>query len=203
MLPVSARKGLQKIKLQLAKTNMNSTRNSHLKGVLIVAAFAWLLANFPTPTKASDLDSTSLAGTGNASLANISARIVVGTGDNVGIGGFIIRSDSGAGAGATKRVIILGRGPSLQVNGTPVSGRLMDPTLELHDSNGALISSNDNWMDAPNANDIRATGLATSDPREAAILITLAADPSYTAIIAGKNNTTGIGIAEVYDLDPR
>ena len=178
---------------------MNST---HPRIILIVAALALSLANFPTPLKASDLESTSLAGTGNATLANISARVAVGTGDSIGIAGFIIRGDSGAGAGATKRVIILGRGPSLQVNGTPISGRLMDPTLELHDINGTLISSNDNWMDASNANDIRATGLAPSDPREAAILITLASNANYTAIIAGKNNSTGIGLEEMYDLDP-
>jgi formylglycine-generating enzyme required for sulfatase activity len=178
-----------------------------LKTILIVAGLLsfspFAFAKAPAVDKALvSVDSTAAAATTPTSFANISARISVGLGDNVGIGGFMIRSELGAGAGATKRVIILGRGPSLQVNGTPVPGRLLDPTIELHDSNGAIIGANDNWMTASNASDIQATGLAPSDPREAAILITLASDAAYTAIIAGKNNTTGIGIAEVYDLDP-
>jgi hypothetical protein len=73
--------------------------------------------------------------------------------------------------------------------------------LELHDGNGAIITTNDNWGDAPNASDIQATGLAPSNSLESAILITLNADASYTAILSGKNNTTGVGLVEVYDMD--
>ena len=102
----------------------------------------------------------------------------------------------------TKRVILRGLGPSLNVNGTPVPGRLADPFLELHDINGTLIESNDNWMDSPEKADIIASGLAPSDPLESAILRTLRADTNYTAILRGVNNTTGIGLVEVYDLEP-
>ena len=88
----------------------------------------------------------------------------------------------------------------MRVNGTPVPGALQDPTLELHDGNGAILLSNDNWKDAPNAADIQATGLAPSDDRESAILMTLAPG-NYTTIMRGVNRTTGIGLAEAYKLD--
>jgi hypothetical protein len=126
-------------------------------------------------------------------LANISARAQIGTGDNVLIAGFIIH-----GAGL-KQVVLRGLGPSLQVNGTPVVGRLQNPVLELHDGNGALIASNDNWMTDINANQVRAASLAPPDPSEAALARSLAPG-SYTAIVRGANNTTGIGLAELYDL---
>lgn len=139
-------------------------------------------------------------------LFNISTRAEVGTGDNVAIGGFIVRTDPSGTAAAktravpnTKQVLIRGIGPSLAASNVP--NPLQNPVLELHDNNGAIMTSNDNWGDAPNASDIQATGLAPSDPLESAILITLNADASYTAILSGKNNTTGIGLVEVYDMD--
>jgi hypothetical protein len=132
-----------------------------------------------------------------AALANLSARTAVGTGDNVGITGFIVRSDEGD----TKRIVLRGVGPSIQSNGVPVPGRLVDPVLELHDNNGGVIAFNDNWMSAPNAAEIQAAGLAPSDPREAAILTDLPANANYTAVISGKNNSTGIGLIEMYDLN--
>ena len=125
-------------------------------------------------------------------LANISSRAQIGTGDNVLIAGFIIQGS------ASKQVVLRGLGPSLQVNGIPVPGRLQDPVLELHDKNGALIAINDNWATDPNADQVRAAGLAPSYPPEAALARTLAPD-FYTAIVRGANNTTGIGLAEVYD----
>jgi hypothetical protein len=133
---------------------------------------------------------------------NISSRVSVGTDTNVGIAGFILRSDTSP--APSKQVVVRGIGPSLTSRG--VSGALQDPIIELRDSNGGLIASNDNWMDAANANDLQATGLAPTDPREAAILITLSSSTTpgstnYTAILAGKNNTTGVGLVEVYDLD--
>ena len=125
-------------------------------------------------------------------LANISSRAQIGTGDNVLIAGFIIQGS------ASKQVVLRGLGPSLQVNGVPVPGRLQDPVLELHDKNGALIAINDNWATDPNADQVRAAGLAPSNPHEAALARTLTPD-FYTAIVRGANNTTGIGLAEVYD----
>ena len=122
---------------------------------------------------------------------NISTREMVGTGDNVLIGGFIV-------SGATpKQVILRAIGPSLAAAG--VEGVLPDPTLELRDSSGSVIFSNDNWRDTQETA-IAATGLQPSDDLEAAILITL--DPgAYTAIVQGTNATTGNALVEAYDLD--
>jgi hypothetical protein len=135
-------------------------------------------------------------------LVNISTRASVGTGENVAIGGFIIHTDQPPPLQSFKRVIVRGIGPSLKVNGIPVPGRLADPFLELHDRNGTLIESNDNWMDSPEKSAIIASGLAPTDPHESAILRTLLSDTNYTAVLRGVNNTTGICLVEVYDLEP-
>jgi len=124
-------------------------------------------------------------------LLNISTRMEVLTGDQVLIGGFIV---TGTGL---KNVILRGIGPSLAAFG--VSGVLTDPILELHDAQGAILASNDNWQDTQQ-DEIEATGLAPGDDHESAIVTSL--EPgSYTAILAGTNNSTGIGLVEVYDLD--
>jgi PKD repeat protein len=127
-------------------------------------------------------------------LGNLSVRASVQTDDNVLIDGLILQG------GDPKRVLFRALGPSVQVNGAPVPGALQDPTLELHDGNGALLLSNDNWKDAPNAADIQATGLAPGDDKESAILMTLAPG-NYTTVVRGVNRTTGIGLAEAYKLD--
>jgi hypothetical protein len=127
-------------------------------------------------------------------LGNLSVRADVRTDDNVLIDGLILQG------GTPKRVLFRALGPSVQINGTPVAGALQDPTLELHDGNGALLLSNDNWKEAPNAGEIQATGLAPSDDRESAILMTLAPG-NYTTVMRGVNRTTGIGLAEAYKLD--
>ena len=126
-------------------------------------------------------------------IVQLSTRMQVGTGDNALIGGFIMRGPS------PKRLMIRGIGPSSGLNGA-----LADPVLELHDGTGALIASNDNWGDAANKQDIIDTGIAPNSPNESAILVTVASDPNtanYTAIVRGANNTTGLGLVEVYDLD--
>jgi hypothetical protein len=126
---------------------------------------------------------------------NISTRLNVQTGDNAGIGGFIVTGSD------PQRVLIRAIGPSMNVAGTPIPGRLEDPVLELHDQNRTLTNSNDNWKDAPNADEIRQSGLAPTDDREAAILRSVPPG-SYTAIIRGKAESTGIGLVEVYSLIP-
>lgn len=126
-------------------------------------------------------------------LGNISTRASVQTGDRVAIAGFIIR-----GAQA-KHVIVRGLGPTLGRPPFKVPGALQDPTLELHNGTGAVIASNDDWASAANASQIP-TNYRPPDSRESAILTTLGSS-NYSAILAGKNSTTGIGLAEVYDLD--
>jgi hypothetical protein len=99
-----------------------------------------------------------------------------------------------------KRVIILAKGPSMNTGGDPVPGRLSDPTLELHAGNGNLMTSNDNWKDSPDRAEIEASGVAPTDDRESAIIRTLVPGV-YTGVLSGKDNTTGIALIEIYDLD--
>jgi hypothetical protein len=136
-----------------------------------------------------------------STLGNISTRAFVQTGDNVVIGGFIIQ-----GAEA-KRVVIRAIGPELTQYGVP--NALANPTLELHDGTGALIASNNNWVatiiggiiTSDQVAAIRASGYAPGDPRESAMIVDLPPG-SYTAIVRGVNNTTGVALAEVYNLNP-
>ena len=121
---------------------------------------------------------------------NISTRLKVETGENVMIGGFIISGNE------AKKVIIRAIGPSLQQAG--LSGVLDDPVLELRNSALALIASNDNWKDTQQSA-IEETGIAPQSDFESAIVVTLAPG-SYTAIVSGKNGTSGVGLVEVYDL---
>ena len=134
-------------------------------------------------------------------LSNISTRAFVQTGDNVLIGGFIIQGTE------TKRVIIRAIGPELTHYGVP--NALANPTLELHNSTGALIASNNNWMTtiiggiitANQVRDIQASGYAPADGLESAIIADLQPG-NYTAILRGLNNLTGVALVEVYDLSP-
>jgi hypothetical protein len=132
----------------------------------------------------------------NSKLANISTRGFVSTGDDVMIGGFIVGGGLGVNGAGSEEVVVRGIGPSLTRAGVP--NALQDPTLELHDGNGALVASNDNWR-ATQQSEIQATGLAPSDDRESAILATLV-QGNYTVILRGKNNTTGVGLVEVYKV---
>jgi hypothetical protein len=110
------------------------------------------------------------------------------------IGGFIIRGN------ASKPVVIRGLGPSLVNSNVPAANVLNDPVLELRGSDGALILSNNDWGSSPQKSQIEGTIYEPSDSREAVILATL--DPgSYTAILSGAGQTTGVGLIEVYDND--
>jgi sugar lactone lactonase YvrE len=125
-------------------------------------------------------------------LLNISTRGRAGTGDEALIGGFIVTT-SGQPKGA---VVVRAIGPSLTARG--VAGALQDPMLELRDSTGALVASNDNWKDTQQG-PIQATGLAPTDDRESAILMPLGAG-AYTAIVQGVDDTTGVALVEVYNV---
>ena len=94
------------------------------------------------------------------------------------------------------RVVVRAIGPSLIGLGLP--NALSDPTLTLHDSNGSVIGTNDNWRDAHQP-EIEAAGLAPTDDREAALFASLAPG-AYTAIVAGRANTTGVGLVEAYHV---
>ena len=126
-----------------------------------------------------------------ARFANISARGFVGTSDNVIIGGFIV-----GGGSENPGIVVRAIGPSLKAFG--IANPLPDPVLELHNGSGSVIQSNDNWADAQK-DDLQTVGLAPTDDKESAILIRLAPG-AYTAIVRGKDNATGIGLVEVYNL---
>ena len=130
---------------------------------------------------------------GSASqLANISTRGFVLTDNNVVIGGFILGGNSNTG------IVVRGLGPSLAQFGlNPV---LADPTLELHDSNGATLTTNDNWQDDPaSAAQLIILGLAPQNVKESALVVSLPPG-AFTSILAGKNGGTGIGLVEIYNV---
>jgi len=128
-------------------------------------------------------------------LANLSTRGYVRTGDNVLIGGVIV--GGGASEGSVN-VLVRALGPSLVVEGA-----LNDPSLELYDGSGSLISANDNWKTRPGGtsqqSEIEATGLAPANDLESALLQTLPIG-SYTAIVRGTHDAPGVGLVEVYNL---
>jgi hypothetical protein len=161
--------------------------------------------NLQSATPAQHLTMTATDPNGNTSefspemgqFLNIATRLRVQTGDNVLIGGFIISGTD------PKKVMVRGIGPSLAGFGIP--DPLANPTLEVHDSTSTL-ATNDDWkLRSDNSSqqaEIEATMLAPTNDKESAILMTLPANNAgYTAVLRGKNNSTGIGVVEAYDLD--
>jgi hypothetical protein len=133
-----------------------------------------------------------LAQAAPAKLANISTRAFVGSGSDVVIAGFILGGNSG-----NDRVALRGIGPSLTAQGVPDA--LADPVLELRNGNGTLLVSNNDWHDNPvQASELIAAGLAPTDDLESGIATTLPPG-TYTALLAGLNDGTGVGLVEVYD----
>lgn len=127
-------------------------------------------------------------------VLNLSTRLKVQTGDNVLIGGFIVTGS------ASQQMVVRGIGPSLSLEGISAGDALLDPKIELHDSSGAVIATNDNWMDSPEAEEISSLGLAPGDPREAALLSALPPG-GYTAILSDATGGSGIGLIELYATD--
>ena len=139
-----------------------------------------------------------LEAAGASTLANISTRGFVNTGDNAIIGGFIVGAGLGNNGAGSARVVVRAIGPSLANVG--ISNPLQDPTLEIHDGNGAIITTNDNWKDSPGSSDptvrARAYGITGNQPP----LITVVPTGGYTAIVRGNSDGTGVGLIEVYNL---
>ncbi len=166
-------------------------------------ALAFLAAGFasppptptptPSPTASPSPTATPTPGATGNTLLNISTRASAGTGQNVLIGGFIL----GEGAGP-KRVIVRAIGPSLAAAG--VTAALADPSLQLVDSTGQVLATNDDWMSGTQAQEIIETTLAPSDPKESAIIASLGPG-AYTATVNGAKGTQNIALVEVFDLD--
>ncbi|HEY2713077.1 MAG TPA: heme-binding protein [Chthoniobacterales bacterium] len=126
-------------------------------------------------------------------LVNISTRMTVGAGENQAIAGFII---SGS---AAKDLLVRALGPSLGQFGIP--GVLSNPALEIHDQRGAIIASNQDWAQSSQKDAIMASGLAPPNDAEAALRLTLPPG-SYTAVVSSETGSVGVGLVEVYDLNP-
>lgn len=125
-----------------------------------------------------------------STLANTSTRGFVQTGDDVLIAGFII------GTGESDTIVVRAIGPSLADMG--IADPLQDPTLDLYDANGLVIMSDDNWRDSQETL-IQSSGLTPTNDAESAIITSLASG-AYTAVVRGKDNTTGVALVEVYNL---
>jgi hypothetical protein len=128
---------------------------------------------------------------------NISTRLRVQSGENALIAGFI------ATGSATKKIIVRALGPSLGNFG--IAGFLPDPRLELHDHNGELVASNDNWKINDQTHqsqeaEVAATNAAPTNDLESALIATLQPNQGYTAIVRGADDTNGIAVVDAYDL---
>jgi len=166
-----------------------------IDAVLPPGAYTAIVSGNGNPAGNSLFEVYDLDTAATSKVANLSTRAFVGTGNNVVIAGFVLGNQQG-----NDNIIVRGLGPSLSSFG--ISNALADPTLELRDENGVLVSSNNDWQDDPaQAAQVTAAGLAPSNVKESAIAANLAPG-LYTAILAGANNGTGVGTVEVYDRGP-
>jgi hypothetical protein len=186
-------KDSQQAEIQAAGLAPSNDRESAMVTTLVPGNYTALLTGKGGTTGVGTVEVYDANVAADSQLANLSTRGFVQTGNNVMIAGFTL----GNGAGATD-IAIRGIGPSLSNAG--LSNVLADPTLELRDSNGALLISNDDWLSDPvSAGKLTAHGLALSNSKESGIYTTMAPG-QYTAIIAGKSGGTGIGLIEIYHV---
>ena len=180
---------------QILNTGLAPANNleSALIATLAPGAYTAIVRGKNTTTGTALVEIYDIDQNANAEITNLSARGFVGTGDDVMIGGGVVVSGN---TGSAARVLVRAIGPSLATMG--VVSPLLDPTLSLRDGNGNVIATNDNWKDSQQL-EIAGTGLAPSDDNESAI-IALLRPGSYTAIVAGKQATTGVGLVEFYNL---
>ncbi|MFN2475083.1 MAG: sialidase family protein [Chthoniobacterales bacterium] len=171
-------------------------RESAIVQTLAPGAYTAVVRGKSDSTGVAVVEAYDLSPTGNSRLANLSSRAVVGTDENVIIGGVIVGAGQGVDGAGSARVLVRGIGPSLAQSG--VANPLQNPELELVDANGTSIATNDDWGQTQ-ASDIQATGIAPRDQRESALLVTLTKG-AYTAILRGRDRTTGTGVVETYNL---
>jgi hypothetical protein len=172
---------------------------SAIVGTLAPGTYTAILSGNNSTTGIGVVEVYDLDQSANSELGNLSSRGFVDVNNDVMIGGLIV---GGANTDGKATVLVRALGPSL--SGQGVQNPLADPALELHDSNGATLATNDNWKindqtQLSQENAIRATTVAPTNDSEAALLTTLSPG-TYTAIVRGKNNTTGVALVEVYNL---
>jgi hypothetical protein len=168
---------------------------SALWGIIDPGAYTVILSDREGRPGVGSVEVYDLDQAADSRLANISTRGFVDTGDNVMIAGLIV---GGGSAYGSANIVFRALGPSI-----PVSNALANPTLELHDENGAVIAFNDDWKTRSDGSsqqtEIEATGVIPRNGLESAFVQRLRAG-SYTAIVRGKDNTTGVGLVEAYHL---
>jgi hypothetical protein len=186
-------KDTQRTQIEGTLFQPNDDRESVILASLAPAAYTAILNGKNNTTGIGVIEVFDRDSSADSQLANISTRGLVQGGNSVMIGGFIL-----GGGSDNSQVVLRGIGPSLSQFG--LSNVLADPTLELHDANGSTILTNDNWTDdSITAALLTAKGLAPQNNKESAIF-TLLPSGAYTAILAGRNGSTGIGLIEVYNL---
>ena len=187
----------QEAEIQATTVPPGSNLESALVATLSPGSYTAVLAGKNGGTGIGLVEVYDLAQSANSRLANISSRGFVDTGDDVMIGGFIVGGPSGGSASVLVRAL----GPSLTNSG--VADTLTDPFLELHDDNGNTIATNDNWKTRPDGTsqqaEIQATTIPPTNDQESA-LVRLLPPGNYTAVVRGTNNSTGVGLVEVYNL---
>lgn len=146
----------------------------------------------PVPTPVPTATPAPPVSSGPSHFANLSTRMNVGVGSKVAIAGFVVDGTQ------SKKVMVRALGASLGSLG--VANSISDPTLELHDSSGSLLATNDDWETGSQTAEISSTGLAPQNGNESALIATLPAG-AYTAIVQGYNGAVGVGLVEVYELD--
>jgi hypothetical protein len=135
------------------------------------------------------VDAYDLSGASPAKLANVATRGLVQAGDKLMVAGFIVQN-------APVRAVVRAIGPSLLAFG--INNALPDTTLQLRDQNGAIVLENDNWQ-TDQKQELENTGLQPSHDLEAALVADI--QPGlYTAQVRGKNDTSGIGVVQIYFL---
>jgi hypothetical protein len=172
----------------------NNTNESALIATLAAGAYTAIVRGYNNSTGVALVEIYELD-TLSTRLSNISTRGQVGTGENVLIGGLIINGST------SKKLIVRALGPSMASPPVSLPGTLSNPTLELHDSSGNVVASNDDWGNGTQAAAISASGYQPPNATESAIIATLPSG-NYTAIVRGVNNSTGIALIDAYDLDP-
>ena len=166
-------------------------KESAIVKTLDPGAYTVILRGFQNSTGIALVEAYDLNATAASEMANISTRGLVGTGDNILIGGFF----TGPNTTAHTNVVVRAIGPSIR---NQVPNALNDPTLELRDQFGVLIGMNDNWKEGQQA-EIQSVGLAPTEDAESALIKRLTPGP-YTALVRGVNDTTGVGLVEVYHV---
>jgi uncharacterized delta-60 repeat protein len=185
-------KDTQRIEIEATSLQPSNDFESAIVRMLPPGSYTAIVRGLAGTTGIGVVEAYDLNRTANSKFANISTRGFVETGDNVMIGGMII----GPATGSTSRIVVRAIGPSLSAFG--IAGAVQDPTVDLIDVNGTTLSSNDDWQQGQPA-ELQQLNLAPTDPRESALVTTLAPG-AYTAIVRGVGNTTGVGLVEGYHV---